>query len=352
MSQFIIYQQLSEVESFRFRRENESRVADTIQVPTTNNDLKEALNTAKQNGVKFVIVGIPEDIGPRANCGFGGSKNAWMHFLPVLLTQQQNQFFDWSQVLLLGTVKVDDLQKMSHLATMSDHKLSSLRELCSELDQRVISVLQPVFESGLIPIVIGGGHNNAYPIIKSLANASSKKVSCVNLDPHADFREMEGRHSGNPFRYAHHENALNHYFVLGLHEQKNNQTTLDGLKEAHFPYISYQQLFVEHSIDFFEAVKIAKGYIDNQDECLGIELDLDAVKHVPASAFSATGFSLEQSLHYVHEFGRLSQCRYIHLCEGAPDDNEPSNHKALEVGQLLTQLTYSFVRAATAPSKQ
>jgi formiminoglutamase len=351
MSNHLVYQSYDEVESYKLRREHEQRVADVIHVPDASRSLEHNLAAAHKNQVKFIIVGVPEDIGPRANCGFGGALNAWMHFLPVLLTQQQNEFFDWSQVMLLGTVKVDDLLKMSHLATMSDHRLSSLRDLCSQLDERVSDVLSPLFAADFKVIVIGGGHNNAYPIIKSLAQTSKKQVSCVNLDPHADFRATEGRHSGNPFRYAYKNEFLSHYFVLGLHEQKNNVETLTGLKEAGFPYITYQQLFVEHSVDFYEAVNLAKGYVDNSDEYTGIEVDLDSVKHVSASAYSAVGFSIEQALHYVYQLAKMPKAQYLHLCEAAPDDNEPSNHKALEVGQILTQMTYSFVTGATAPSK-
>ena len=352
MSNHILYQSVDEIESYRLRREHEQRVADVIQLPDASLSLKDNLLIAKQNQVKVIILGIPEDIGPRANCGYGGALNAWMHFLPVLLTQQQNEFFDWSQVMLLGTIKVDDLLKMSHLATMSDHRLSSLRDLCSQLDGRVADVLTPVFAEDFKVIVIGGGHNNAYPIIKSLSQATDKQVSCVNLDPHADFRATEGRHSGNPFRYAYKNEFLKHYFVLGLHEQKNNVETLTGLHDAGFPYITYQQLFVEHSVEFVEAVNIAKGYVDNSDEYIGIEVDLDAIKHVSASAYSATGFHSEQALHYIYQMAKLDNSQYLHLCEAAPDDNEPSNHKALEVGQLLTQMTYSFVTGATVPSRQ
>ena len=103
MSNHLVYQSRDEVESYKLRREHEQRVADVIQIPDASLSLDDNLADAQTNNVKFIIVGIPEDIGPRANCGFGGALNAWMHYLPVLLTQQQNEFFDWSQVMLLGT---------------------------------------------------------------------------------------------------------------------------------------------------------------------------------------------------------------------------------------------------------
>ncbi len=343
MPKHITYTKLEDVASFKQRRNDETHVADIIKLPNAQLSLQENLLNAKSDGIKFVIVGIPEDIGPRANCGNGGAKNAWHHYLPVLLNQQANQFFDWSSVMLLGNIDVDDLQKQSNVATISDHKLDSLRQLCGILDQRVQSILEPLFKHGFNIVVIGGGHNNAYPIIKSLFSASNQKVGAVNLDPHADFRLQEGRHSGNPFRYAYAESALSHYCVLGLHEQKNNSSTIQGLLDAKFPFITYQQLFTQLSITFKDAVLQAKEYIEQNEGFNGIELDMDSIKQMPASAFSSTGFSSEQAMFYVNQLAQSDKARYLHLCEAAPDANEPPNHKALESAQVLVQLTYSYL---------
>lgn len=54
----------------------------------------------------------------------------------------------------------------------------------------------------MTPIAIGGGHNNAYPMLKGYSLAKKEKINAINCDPHADFRALEGRHSGNGFSYA------------------------------------------------------------------------------------------------------------------------------------------------------
>jgi len=343
MSNYLRYTNLNDLASFQNRRLSETHVADVIMVPDQEKSYLDNLESAQQRGVEFVILGIPEDIGPRANCGKGGAKNAWHQYLPVMLSQQANQFFNWGSVLLLGELDVSDLQKQSNVATISDHKLSSLRDLCAQLDSRVEELLLPIFKLGLKPIVIGGGHNNAFPIIQALNKATDLAVGCVNLDPHADFRKAEGRHSGNPFRYAYEAGSLSHYCVVGLHEQKNNAETIQGLLDADFPFITYQQIFIEHSVVFNDAVKNAKSYVNNNKNAVGIELDLDSIKHMPASAYSSTGFTSEQAMFYVNQLAQLPQNKYLHLCEGAPDGNEPPSHKTLEVAQVLTQLTYSYL---------
>ena len=53
-------------------------------------------------------------------------------------------------------------------------------------------MIKAIFDANLEPIIIGGGHNNCYPIIKALY-PNSTPCCAINFDPHADFRAAEGR---------------------------------------------------------------------------------------------------------------------------------------------------------------
>ena len=83
----------------------------------------------------------------------------------------------------------------------------------------VEEIVKPYVIKGYIPIVIGGGHNNAYGNIKGSALAHGKPVNAINFDAHSDFRILEGRHSGNGFRYAKSENYL-HKYGIGKKSQR------------------------------------------------------------------------------------------------------------------------------------
>ena len=347
MSEYLNYFPKQTLTPYQNKRLNEQHVADLIQLPDPSQSLAENLTLAKNKGVKYVIVGVPEDIGPRANCGNGGADKAWENLLPVLLNQQANDFFDWRQCLLLGTVDLKDLQKQSYQASCSTNTLDTLRNLCAQVDVRVKSVLTPIFAADFEIIVIGGGHNNAYPIIDAFYQAKNQQIACANLDPHADFRAVEGRHSGNPFRYAYEEGYLSHYSVVGLHEQKNNKATVDGLKQASFPFYSYQDLFMSNAKTFEQTLSEVKEYVAQNREAVGVELDLDSIKKAAASAYSVAGFTLEQAVRFVYSTATLSQTKYVHLCEGAPAHHEHSEYKSHDVGQILTQLIYSYLKART-----
>lgn len=334
MSQFLQYFTAGELTPFQNKRPGELHVADTITLPNVTLPLKQTLADAKQRGVKFVILGIPEDIGPRANCGLGGATEGWQALINTLLNQQHNEFFDWRQCLLLGNVIVDDLQQKS-----SKQPVEVLRDLCQQLDVRVSEICKLVFDAGLQLIVIGGGHNNAFPIVKALSESTEQQVNCVNLDPHADFRPMEGRHSGNPFRYAFEHGFLARYWVLGLHQQKNNQETLKGLSDNQFHFTSYQDLFMTGK-NWQESVSECGQYLAEGKLPAGIELDVDSIKNAAASAYSVAGFTLEEATYYVHQLATQPNQRYLHLCEAAP-----TQEQLRDSGQALTQLLYAYVIA-------
>lgn len=345
MSDFLQYTNQGQLRSYQNKRPNEQHVADVIAIPDQNLSLIDNLESAKQQGVKYVILGIPEDIGPRANCGRSGSDKAWKNLRPVLLNQQHNDFFDWRQCLLLGHVIVEDLQNQSYQATCSDHKLATLRQLCEQLDQRVANLLQQIFDVGLEAIVIGGGHNNAFPLLKALSESKQQPVNCVNLDPHADFRLAEGRHSGNPFRYAHQQQYLNHYHVVGMHEQKNNQESIKALTDVGYSFCSFQQLFMSQQISWQDCLQKASELMAQDDYPVAIEVDLDAIKKAPASAYSVSGFSIEQAIQFVYSQALRHNTGYLHLCEGAPAIHEHSEYKSHDVGQILNQLIYAYLSA-------
>ena len=173
---------------------------------------------------RFVVFGIPEDIGPRANCGRGGSDSAWMPFLKKFVNIQETKFISGSDILLLGSLDC------SYLISDEESNLKLLRNAVERIDEAVSDLVTIIVESGKITILIGGGHNNAYGAIKGCSLDLNKKINVVKLDPHADFRPLEGRHSGNGFSYAYAENYLNHYHILGLHENYNSQKMLNSLK--------------------------------------------------------------------------------------------------------------------------
>lgn len=333
------------VESFLRRRSGEEKIGEKVN--SISKDWKEEL---KKSPARFVIIGIPEDIGVKANYGRGGANTAFKPALESFLNQQSNEFLSGETILVLGEVFVDDLMETaSHLHTKSKEEIAQLRQLVSKLDERVTEVVSFIIGLGKIPVIIGGGHNNSYGNIKGASQACKKKVNVVNCDPHLDFRPLEGRHSGNGFSYAFEEGFLGKYSVFAMHEQYNNSGALEKFKSnaSQLYFNTYESIFVRESIDFKTALQHSIGFVKH-DVC-GIEIDLDAITNVPSSAKTSSGISPIQARQYVYQCASSLNVLYLHIAEGAP---VLSHIKAdNKTGKLIAYLITDFIKGVIANTK-
>ncbi|MCC5879961.1 MAG: formimidoylglutamase [Idiomarina sp.] len=336
------YLRRSNPQTFVRPRAGETKIGQAMACLREGDDLTATLQQHHRDGSRIAIVGVPESIGPQANCGKGGAEGGWDAFLNVFLNLQATPALPIHDLLLVGHIDCDDLMaKVGELDEFDAQTLPQLRELCAQVDQRVLQVLYPLFESGYEVILIGGGHNNAYPLLKSLYETSEQRCASVNLDPHADFRPREGRHSGNGFSYAYMEGALAHYHVMSLHEGKNSATSLKQLSEAGFSYHSIHRLY---DMQFVDALDEVSAMVDGWAAPLGLEVDVDAIMQAPASALNYTGVSMPQAYRYVSKLAAYSDTRYLHLAEAAPARHpagEAAGHMAC--GQLLSELTLAYL---------
>src|SRR4051812_24068944 len=70
-------------------RRFETKLGERLQVAAYPGDLERSL---EESTARFVLLGIPEDVGVKANYGLGGTDTAWMPFLHSFLNIQSNDF--------------------------------------------------------------------------------------------------------------------------------------------------------------------------------------------------------------------------------------------------------------------
>lgn len=297
-------------------REGEEKLGQKVRVNSTPIDL---------NG-KFVIIGVAEDIGPRANLGFAGAEAGFNAFITRFLNVQSNRFLNGSDIVVYGVVRC------SETFSISDD-LVELRNTVEHLDLLLEEVLQVVFSSGGIPIVIGGGHNNAYPIIKAYSHVNQKKIDVLNIDPHADFRKLEGRHSGNSFSYAMQEGYLGKYTVLGLHQSYNSESMLQDLEKNGVDFTFFEDYIDDKEVFYSDLFKF-------EDKQIGLEIDMDTIKQMPSSAYTPSGFSVEEIRRALRFLANSSKVVYLHLPEAAPQNER----EATFVGKVITYLVTDFIK--------
>ena len=321
------------------KRSGETKFFEDAKYVSNLNDLPSLLDDSK---VKFVLFGIKEDIGVLANNGQAGAKNTWDPTLKSLLNLQSNEFTNPSNVLILGHLDFTDLYDA--LSTVkSDQLQHTYRTYVEKIDQCVTQLVCTIVKAGKIPILIGGGHNNAYGAIKGSSLALESKINALNFDAHTDLRALEGRHSGNGFRYAIEEGYLDRYYIFGLHENYTSKEVLNYIEasKSNIKFNTFEDLSVQKKNSFKKASKIAMGFISNSK--FGIEIDCDAIQNIPSSAQTPSGFSVNQTRRFVHYFGSHPNATYLHICEAATSTNDSLTNA--QTGKLLSYLITDFLNA-------
>jgi len=292
----------------------------------------------------YVLFGIPEDIGVRANYGRPGTASAWESAIKSIANIQHNRFCKGSRILVLGSLNVE--QEMNEVQGLDFNLMDDrikLSALVERIDKEVAHIIFTIVKAGKIPIVIGGGHNNAYGNIKGTALAKGKPINAINFDAHSDFRILEGRHSGNGFSYAFEEGFLKKYFIFGLHESYTSKSVLDIIKKIddRVQYNTYDEVNIRKEKSFNDELSKAAEFI--KSDSFGIEIDLDALPNIASSAMTMSGYSVEETRLFVSHFAQSSNATYLHICEGAPDLGEAKNNHL--IGKLIGYLVTDFIKA-------
>ena len=327
-------------------RRFETKLGERVHLLTDPNEVAESI---KGLATKYVVFGIPEDIGVQANYGIGGTSTAWISFLQSFLNIQSNDFLTGEEIAVIGHFDFGDIQYLiDKNAHHTEEKVEAYRHAVSAIDDEVETLTKAIVAAGKIAIAIGGGHNNSYPLIKGSAKGLQQaqqipipQINCINLDAHTDFRPSEGRHSGNGFRYAEEDGFLQKYCVIGVHENYLPQNVwLDIVNNPFLDFISYEDIFIREKRNFVQAVAHAIDFTD--DNFTAIELDLDCIENVLSSASSPSGIRSMHARQYVNLCAAQSKPCYLHICEGATRLSDGRTSES--TGKLISYLVSDFVK--------
>lgn len=297
---------------FLRKRAGESKFGEKVHFIKTLRDLK-------KHPSKYVLFGIPEDIGVRANYGNTGTSKAWSAALENLLNIQYNEFTNAENVILLGEIDCDrQMDKADTLSPEENHYVEELGKLTIQIDRKVSMVVKSIAAANKIPIIIGGGHNNSYGNLKGISEGLNSVINCINFDAHTDFRKLEHRHSGNGFSYAFCEGFLNRYFIFGLHRNYTSEAVFKVIdnESDRVKFNLFEDISILKKLSFYKAMKEAEKFCCNK--YFGIELDMDAIELMGSSAITPSGFTMTEARRFISNFSSLENICYIHICEGAP----------------------------------
>ena len=331
-------------------RRFETKLGERVQFLKPDGEWPEVL---QQSPAKYVLVGIPEDIGIKANHGMGGADTNWHPFLNAFLNIQSNDFFTGDNLLVLGHFDFGDLKYLiENNAYNQEELIDAYRHAVNIIDEEVESIMKVIASAKKIPIIIGGGHNNSYPVIKGVSKGLYKaeviplaQLNCINLDSQSDYKTTEGRHSGNGFRYAEADGYLGKYCIIGLHENYIPQNVLIEMHDNPFiQYVSYEDIFIHERKNFIQAIAHATGF--TEDTYTGIELDMNCIEDVLSSARTPSGITSLQARQYINFAATDAKPAYLHICEGACQLADGKKDET--TGKLISYLVSDFIKANTA----
>jgi formiminoglutamase len=315
----------------------------------TIEDATALASSLEKTTAEYIVVGVPEDIGARANGSIGGTSTAWQPFLDCFLNIQSNDFLTGDDILVLGHFDFSGVQRLIEMnAQDAEEKQEAYRHAVHTIDEAVEDLIRVITAAGKLPIVIGGGHNNSYPLIKGSAKGLHKagliplaQINCVNLDAHTDFRPAEGRHSGNGFRYAEEDGYLQKYCVIGIHENYLQQNVwLDIVNNPFIDLITYEDIFILEKRNFIQAIAHATSF--TEDGYIGLELDLDSIAGVLSSGMSPSGLTALHARQYLTLAATDARIAYVHICEGAARMDD--GREDMMTGKLISYLVSDLVK--------
>ena len=319
-------------------RAHEKKVGERLSFPSEGEAWEDWL---AHTPAKYIIVGLAEDVGTRANEGRGGAHTTWEPFLRAFLNMQCNPYLPVDAVGLLGAWKAARVSTPDKPA----ESLSLLRKQVAHIDTHVSDLVERIASFEKIPVVVGGGHNNALPILRGVCEArASGDVHAINLDAHTDLRTREeGRHSGNGFSYALHEGYLKKYGVLGVHQYYTPACLCEALsKENRVKVWWYEEIFFaekEPIVAYQKALEEARRWLEGAPT--GMELDLDVIAQASSSAQTPYGLSGEQARLYVRYLTERIRPIYFHICEGVYEDADCQTHPL--IGKQIAYLVADFL---------
>lgn len=133
------------------------------------------------------ILGVPQHIGVERNGGRVGAAEAPAAIRRALTKLAPSAFLDALQQGDLALYDIGDI----------DTEGKTLEQIHDEHHD----IVEQLVRGGVIPIVLGGGHDCAWPTVRALSSVGTP-YGVINIDAHTDVRPLkDGRaHSGSPFR--------------------------------------------------------------------------------------------------------------------------------------------------------
>lgn len=272
------------------------------------------------------FVGYASDLGVRANGGRAGAAEG-----PKRLRARMSSF-----PVVAGVALVDCGDIVAGATVL-------------ETQEALAVAVERIVRAGALPLILGGGHDQAFGHFLGVARASGTAPACVNFDAHLDLRPIPaaGPNSGTPFTQAwewcRSRGAPFRYTALGVQRLGNTDLLFTRAEHAAATVVDADGFALDMIDVVMEAVNDS---VDEAEICLSVDLDVFAAAYAPGvSAPVAMGIAPDAAFRRVFR-GILASgyVRGVELAELCPafdvDDRTARLGAAIafEVASVLADL--------------
>lgn len=283
------------------------------------------------------IVGVPDDTGVKRNHGRPGAKDAPDEIRKALYKLTPFPLTKWKTPS--AEKRISDL----HIFDFGNVKIGTLLE---QTHERLEAVLSELLTHNIFPIVLGGGHDIAYPIFSTISR-SIKNCGVINIDAHLDVRKPDPQcNSGTSFRQMLDQprNALlpMNFVEIGIQPFINAREHYDWLIERGATIFSLQETKKEGMAKILE---LAYEIAANSADALYVSLDMDSVRSADAPGVSAPnplGLTPEEFFLAAEFAGRRHKTKAVDIAEVNPKydaDGRTCKLAALTIMHILLGFT-------------
>lgn len=276
-----------------------------------------------------VLLGVPQDLGVKRNKGREGAAKA--------PDEIRRAFYRLACPRELERITVADLGNLDHSGSLED------------IHRRQENVVSQMLSDGKVPVVLGGGHDIAYPDGLAFTRSPGNRA-VINIDAHLDLRNDSTPNSGTPFRQLIEEGALapSALYEFGIQPQSNSSAYMDYAIKKGISVITLDNARRKQtSRSFAKILRRIKA------EALFVSFDMDAVRASDSpgvSAVTPTGLSAEEITEIAMIAGRDARARIIDIAEVNPNydlDGRTARLAALVIWYFVLGLASKNARYGT-----
>jgi formiminoglutamase len=278
--------------------------------------------------VKIGIIGVPTDEGVKRNGGRVGAKAG-----PDAI---RTEFYK-------RTPFVIGKEKSPSMVPAFDFGNIKIGKTLEETHDRLSEVVHSLSSANIIPIVLGGGHDIAYPNFAGFSKGK-QTVGVINIDTHLDYRKpIPKRNSGTSFRQIldQHQSPLNamNFVEIGIQSFANSADHYSELIQRGATVFSLRDVRTE---GITKTLELAYELATSSTDSLYISFDLDAMHSADAPGVNAslpTGLTAEEFLMAALFAGKRRKVKLIDIVELNPKydvDGRTAKLAALSMMYFLT----------------